>query len=107
MKSHSSGCTDRVTMSTWSWRSLRSSAQPIAAVPSPTRPRREARYGRLSSAEPPRETPTCARTPESSSFALDRVAGRAREDVLEVRRVELREQLRRRALRDKQAVVHD
>ena len=37
MNSHSSGCTERVMMSRWSWRSLRSSACAIASVPSAIR----------------------------------------------------------------------
>src|SRR5437660_7383498 len=37
MNSHSSGCTERVTMSRWSWRSFRISAWAIARVPAAMR----------------------------------------------------------------------
>src|SRR6476469_3268889 len=96
MNSHSSGWTERVKMSRWSWRSFCHSARAIAPVPAASR----------RSAEAARSTTLGADIAEPP-FVRDRAAGHAREDLLEVRRRMAPAQLLRRAVLDDAAMVHD
>src|SRR5436853_4700336 len=96
MTSHSSGWTERVPMSRWSWWSFCHSARAIAAVPAASR----------RSAEAARSTTLGADIAEPPLFR-DRVAGHAGEDLLEVRGRMAVAQLLGRAVLDDSAVVHD
>src|SRR6187455_3265951 len=96
MNSHSSGCTERVTMSRWSWRSFCHSARAIAAVPAASR----------RSAEAARSTTPGADIAEPP-LVRDRVAGHLREDLLQIGRAVAGSQLLGRAVRDQAAAVHD
>src|SRR5579864_7395583 len=104
MKSQSSGCTERVAMSRLSWRSFRSSAQPIAAIPS--RSRRSPATSCSGSAQAAREPAASTCISEAPSFR-ERSAGRGGEDLVERVDAELAGQLSRRSLRGEQPVVHD
>src|SRR5262249_12912720 len=106
MKSQRSGCTERVAMSMLSWRSLRSSAQAIAEMPSPRR-RRLTRKCASGAAQPAREAAVSPSIAEAPSFLLERVAGGEREHVVERVRGELLAQLGRSALRGERAEIHD
>src|SRR5262249_18364289 len=106
MKSQSSGCTERVAMSMLSCRSLRSSAQAMALMPSPRRRRLTSQCPK-GSAHPTRETAGSPSIAEAPSFLFERVAGREREDVVEVVRLELLAQLVRRSLRGELPEIHD
>src|SRR5262245_49646997 len=102
MNSHSSGCTERVKMSRWSWRSLRSSAQPIAPTPSRSR----VRPASPALPQATRKSAGGADTPEAPSFP-DAVSCRGGEDVLERRRVVLLAELVRRPLGDERPEIED
>src|ERR1700742_4742497 len=80
--SHSSGCTERVTRSSWSCRSLRHSVNDIAAVPASTRRSGPPCRASGRSAEPAGDTAlgTDIAVPP---FALDPAAGDGPEDVLQ------------------------
>src|SRR5215831_14673016 len=101
MKSQSSGCTERVKMSRWSWRSLRISAQPIASVPSRSRPTRAA-----ASSKPAGAPSTRADIPEAPSF-LEPAARRGGEHVLKRGRVVLPPELVRRSQSGDRAEAQD
>src|SRR4029077_9051339 len=113
MNSHNNGCTERVKMSRWSWRSLRISACAIANVPL-ANDRRAAgasspeERGRGSLAEPAGNAALGADIRQPPFVLLvDRVAGDGREDLLEAVRAVTLQQLRRLALLDQAAHVHD
>src|SRR5262249_45355088 len=106
MKSQSSGCTERVAMSMLSWRSLRSSAQAIAPMPSPRR-RTLTSHCSSGSAHPAREATCSPSIAEAPSFLFERMTGGEREDVVEVVRLELLAQLARRSLRGERSEIHD
>src|SRR5579864_2914639 len=92
-------------MSRLSWRSLRTSAQPIARAPSPRRASwSNARRG--SSTEPARKSAAGADISQVPPFP-DPVAGGGREDVVERRDAELDAELVGRPLCGERAEVHD
>src|SRR3954451_4545485 len=84
--SHSSGCTERVIRSSWSWRSLRHSVSDIAAAPASSRrsgpPANAAGRGRRGS---PEATGDAALGADIAVPPLvgDRVASDRAEDVLQ------------------------
>src|SRR5688572_530312 len=106
MNSQSSGCTDRVKMSRWSCRSLRSSAQPIATVPSRRRPALTTSGRRATSTKPAGALSAGADIPEAPSF-LEPSPGGGGEHVLERGGAELLPQLVRRPERDDFSQIHD
>src|SRR4051794_29872238 len=106
MKSQSRGCTERVKMSRWSCRSLCSSAQPIATVPSSRRAARTGSERSADSTEPARTSAACADISEAPSF-LEPAARDLGEDVLERGHAVAAAQLLRRAERGDRAEVHD
>src|ERR1700736_1422377 len=81
--SHSSGCAERVKMSSWSWRSLRSSACAIANVPAASRPIGLTRSAAGRSAEPLGHATLGADIGEPPFLRVDRVPGDGHEDLLE------------------------
>jgi hypothetical protein len=98
--SHSSGWTERVTRSSWLWRSLRHSASDIAAVPEASRASGEPVSAAGRSPEPARKAALGADI-AVPPFLAARVAGDGREDVLEpARRVAVAQLLRRAELDD-------
>src|SRR5438270_2778560 len=106
MNSHSSGCTARVKMSRWSWRSLRISACAIASVPAASAAPERERSRTL--AEPAGNASPGADIREPPMILLRRpAAGDRREDLLEVRGGVRREQLCGRTLLDEVPEVHD
>src|SRR5436309_1382960 len=111
MNSHSSGCTERVKMSRWSWRSLRTSASAIASVPSPSRARGPAVRldGRRSAqaAGDPAPGAHIGQPPFLLLLLLQLATGHRREDLLEARAAVALQKLTRRALLDEAPVVDD
>src|SRR5262245_60043342 len=106
--SHSSGCTERVTRSSWSWRSLRHSVSDIAAAPAARRrtgPPLSA-AGRRGSAEAAGDAALGADIAVPPLLG-DRVAGDGPEDLLEAADAVLGQKLARRAERDDPPTVHD
>ena len=93
-------------MSRWSCRSLRSSAQPIASVPSRRRAARTGSSLSADSSEPARTSAARADISEAPPF-LEPAAGDLREHVLERPDAEAPTQLARRADRGDRAAVHD
>src|SRR6476646_5832595 len=116
MNSQSSGCTERVTMSRWSWRSLRISACAMARVPAPRRasvpaasPAGRPPSGGVS-AEPAGDAALCADIAEppllgSGLVAVERPAGDSREDLFEAVGGVVLAQLGGLALRDQHAAI--
>src|SRR5438132_13474673 len=108
MNSHSSGCTERVKMSRWSWRSLRISACAIASVPAASAAPAAASRGRDSLAEPAGNAAPGADIREPPVILLRRLPARdRREHLLEVLGAVSREQLGGRTLLDEVPEVHD
>src|ERR1700730_5703976 len=109
MNSHSNGCTERVTMSRWSWRSLRISAWAMATAPAAVRdsgPFASASARR--SAEAAGDAAPCADIGEPPFLRLvDATAGHRREDLLERVAAVALQQLVRLSLLDQMAHVHD
>src|ERR1700692_4101421 len=109
MNSQSKGWTERVTMSRWSWRSLRISAWAIANVPAAMRdsaPFASARARR--SAEAAGDAAPCADIGEPPFLSLvDATAGHGREHLLERVAAVALQQLARLSLLDQVAHVHD
>src|SRR5262245_45324303 len=93
-------------MSRWSCRSLRTSAQPIATVPSRRRPARRASGHTARSSKPTRALSTRTDLPEAPSF-LQPAAGRGGERVLQRLDAELLEELSGRAEGRDLPEVHD
>src|SRR4051794_10947641 len=108
MNSHSSGWIERVTRSSWSWRSLRSSAWAIATVPASRRSGADAlsEGGGPGSAEATGDAPGTADIAQPPS-GLHLMAGDDREDLLELADAVLAQQRLGLALLDEVAVVDD
>src|SRR5262245_49521751 len=106
MKSQRIGWTERVKMSRWSCRSLRTSAQPIATVPSRRRPVPRASGPNVRSSKPARALSTRTDIAEAPPF-LQPASGRRRERVLQRCDPELLEELSRRAEGPDLPEVHD
>src|SRR5690348_2428742 len=109
MNSHSSGCTERVTTSRWSWRSFRSSAWAIASVPSARRTSGpDASAAGRGLAEPACGATLCADIAEPPfllALAAQRVAGDGREHLFEALGAAALDQLAGLALLDEPAGV--
>src|SRR5262245_822826 len=93
-------------MSRWSCRSLRSSAQPIATVPSRRRAARTGSSLSADSGEPARTSAARADIPEAPPF-LEPAARHLREDVFERRHAEPLPQLAGRPERGDRSEFHD
>src|SRR6202011_4917966 len=108
--SHSRGWTERVTMSRWSWRSLRISAWAMAIVPAAMRARGPAASaGGRRSSEAAGDAALCADIGEPPlvlvAVRVDVPAGDGREDLFEALRVVALEQLRGGALLDQPSLI--
>src|ERR1700694_4075235 len=117
MNSHSSGCTERVTMSRWSWRSLRISAWAIASVPAAIRASGPADSaaggggGPVRSPEPAGDAALCADIGQppllGARVIAERSSGDGGEHLFEAVGPVALEQLGRLALLDQASVVDD